>query len=207
AVLVDNSEIGIGDTRLLFTVDPSGAQGFDVAENAKETVLPALTGADSSGDTSRTLLQADALTALCGFMESSVGEASPRALVARALTLVHAHTGATLTGFLSLDSQHPLPRMVLPEKGNIDAHLSRQLTQLVQKRGRSVWLGAGVEGLESESLASFQDAVCVPLRAEGAGLGALHVFKTGPAFDQGEMRFFEALGGYLANRLHLLRAP
>jgi two-component system response regulator HydG len=205
ALLIDNSEIGIGDTRLLFTVEPSGAEVFDAGEHAKETVPPGLTGFDSGADTSQTLLQADALTALCGFMESSVEEASPRALVARALAVVHAHTGATLTGFLSLDSLHPLPRMVLPEKGNIDAHLSRQLTQLVQKRGRSVWLGAGVEGLESESLASFQDAVCVPLRAEGAALGALHVYKMGRAFGEREVRFCEVLGGYLAKSLHVLR--
>jgi two-component system, NtrC family, response regulator HydG len=206
ALLANGSEIGIGDTRLLFTQDPPEEELPRQGEDVVEEVPDLLAGAEMEGDSIQTLLQADALTALCGFMEASVEEASPRALVARALSVVHAHTGATLTGFLSLDLQHPLPRMVLPEKGNIDAHLSRQLTQLVKERGRSVWLGAGVEGLDSESLASFQDAVCVPLRAEGTALGALHVYKTGRPLREREVRFCEVLGGYLAKSLHVVRA-
>ena len=53
----------------------------------------------------------------------------------------------------------------------------------------------------------FQDAVCVPLRAEeGAPLGALHVYKEQRAFTEHQFRFCEALAGCLANNLRVLRS-
>jgi Nif-specific regulatory protein len=205
ARLADGSEIGIGDTRLLFTLDTPEGEAEEHGQETKLETPSVLLAAETGAEASQTLLQADALTALCGFMEASVEEDSTRALVARALSLVHVQTAATLTGFLSLDPEHPLPRVVLPEKASVDAHLSRQLTQRVKERGRSVWLREDREELDSESLASFQDAICVPLLAEKVALGALHVYKTGRAFCMREYRFCEVLGGYLAKSLHLAR--
>jgi transcriptional regulator with PAS, ATPase and Fis domain len=156
-------------------------------------------------------------------MTASVEETSPRALVARALAVVHSQTWATVTGFLSLDPEDPLPKIVLPELASVDIHLSRQLTQRVQREGRLVWLGAKGGGSAGEdSLLSFTDAVCVPLRAAPPGaeagdgarpptednppLGALHVYKSGSFFTERQVRFCQVLAGFLANSLSVLRS-
>src|SRR5262249_22558799 len=132
----------------------------------------------SSGEQPQTVLQVDELTALCSFMTSAVEETSPRALLERALAIVHSQTEAGLTGFLSLDPDDPLPRVVLPEKASVDAHLSRQLTRRVQQEGL-ICLSQTGEAMDSSSLLSFQDALCVLVGRSTAPLGALHVYKSG----------------------------
>jgi Nif-specific regulatory protein len=155
-----------------------------------------------------TNLHPDELTALCEFMGAAVKEGSPRLVVRQALSVLHQQTGATLTGFLSLEDDELLPKIILPDAARVDFDLSRQLTQQAQREGRLIWL-AGQVGLplDSESLLSFQDAVCVILRAGEAALGALHMYKTGSAhFSVREVRFCEVLAGYLASSLGILQA-
>ncbi|HJT77185.1 MAG TPA: sigma 54-interacting transcriptional regulator, partial [Gemmataceae bacterium] len=163
---------------------------------------------DDSGSGLRTILQADELSALCAFMTAAVEEDSPRALVERALATVHTHTWANVTGFLSLDPDEPLPKLVLPEKASVDTHLSRQLTRRVQQEGRPVWLARqGTAGGSGEdSLVSYADALCVPLLVEGVPLGALHVYRHNAPFGERQVRFCEVLAGYLAGSLHVLRS-
>jgi Nif-specific regulatory protein len=220
--LGDGSEIGIGDTRLRFTLRLDGESGGEEAgrPGARNGDARAEHKEDSAADL-KTLMHADELSALCSFMAASLEETTPRALVARALAAVHSQTWATITGFLSLDEEDPLPRIVLPETASVDVHLSRQLTQQVQREGRLVWLAGRSHGSGGEdSLQSFTDAVCVPLRAapsadagDGARtaeqtppLGALHVYKSGTVFKERQVRFCEVLAGYLANSLSVLRS-
>jgi DNA-binding NtrC family response regulator len=227
--LLHGHEIGIGDTRLRFTLDPEGESRPPPQRQAPAsngTTHPGRSAprpADEPGSDFKTLLHADELSALCSFMTSSVEETSPRALVARALAVVHSQTWATVTGFLSLDPEEPLPKIVLPELASVDIHLSRQLTQRVQREGRLVWLGSKGGGSAGEdSLLSFTDAVCVPLRAAAAvteagdaarppsedspPLGALHVYKSGSFFTERQVRFCQVLAGFLANSLNVLRS-
>src|SRR5205807_1503591 len=160
----------IGDTRLRFLIDLADA---DTEERAKMTAaLPVPPLPPPLADVSRTDFQTDALTALCSFMGASVAEMSPRDLILRALRTVHTQTGASVSGFLSLDRDDPLPKIVLPDLTHVDIHLSRKLTQRVQDLGHSVWLGADPDAAhESESLLSFGDAVCVPLQVHDLRLG------------------------------------
>src|SRR5262249_15011412 len=132
-------------------------------------------GSDNpSSDPNHTPLRADEMSTLYAFMAASVGETDPGALIRRALATVPGHTGATRTGALSLDEDTPLPKIVLPEMAQVDVYLSRQLTQSVQQHGRLVWLGARTDSIhQSDSLLPFNDAVCLPLRADGEPLGAL----------------------------------
>jgi DNA-binding NtrC family response regulator len=139
-------------------------------------------------------------------MSAAVEGADAGAVIRNALATVTRHTRATVAGFLSLDEEDPLPRVVHPELAQVDFSLSRQLTQRVQEEGRRVWLKAGVDDFEeSESLLPFQDAVCVPLKAEGAPLGALHVYKSGRYFTEREVRFCELVAAYSAGHLARLQ--
>jgi Nif-specific regulatory protein len=203
--LEDGDEIRIGDTRLRFLVDPADADTAARPKLGAPPVTPPPT--PPLTDLSRTNLHPDELTALCSFMAGSVEEASPRDLITRALATVHAQVGASVTGFLSLDRDDPLPKIVLPDLTHVDFHLSRKLTQRVQDLGKTVWLGShSGDPLESESLLSFRDSVCVPLRVGDVSLGALHVYKSGnEVFKEREVRFCEVLAGYLAHSLHVLR--
>jgi Nif-specific regulatory protein len=216
--LLHGHEIGIGDTRLRFTLVAAGNVAAPPAlDQTPVAPVPAVGHpgngrangkiGDDSGSDFKTLLQADELSSLCTFMTASVGETAPRALVERALGLVHSHTWATITGFLNLDPENPLPKLVLPELASVDIHLSRRLTQRALEEDRLVWLDAeqGPHHQE-ESLLSFSDALCVPLHAEGAPLGALHVYKSGGTFTERQVRFCEVLSGFLANSLRLLRS-
>ncbi len=148
----------------------------------------------------------DDLTVLCQFLTDTGDESDPRVLLRRALETLVGQTRATFAGFLSLDPDTPLPRMIVPERARVDAHLSRQLTQRVQQQGRPVWLGAAAPPVQpSDSLEPFTDALCLPLRAGGPALGALHAYKENDRFGERDLRFGEVLAGSLAASLSTLR--
>jgi transcriptional regulator with GAF, ATPase, and Fis domain len=211
--------IGIGDVRLRFTLDTSSDGTADLpvlAELQKKTEEEvSLVYTASSSDLSRTPFHADELTALLQFMTSSLTQTTPHDLVNLALTTVLRQTQANMAGFLSLDVEEPQFRLILPAQAEVDTHLSRELTQRVQRENRAVWLGAThMRELDSDSLVAFRDAVGIPLRvgqssANGSAsepLGALHVYKSNRPFSEREVGFCEVLAGCLAGTLHVLRA-
>ncbi len=193
--LENGQVIGIGEVRLRFAHEAPAV--------ADPGTLPVVE-VEEQRDT--TFLQMDELSALFRFMNRSLGETTPPRLVEIALDTAVRQTGAQVAGFLSLD-EAPELRLVLPTQAVVDGQLSRQLTQQVQRRGELVWLGAPENrALESDSLASFHDAVCIPLRGPGEPpLGALHVYKAARPFLEREVRFLEVLAGSLAAALHVLR--
>jgi transcriptional regulator with GAF, ATPase, and Fis domain len=207
--LANGQVISIGNTRLRFAVDEDEVPAPKTAAQDPRPSPPDLRTANlgpSPAELNQTLLCADELTPLCQFMTASLEETDPRALIRRALQTIHRQTGAAITGFLSLDHEDPLPKIVLPETARVDIHLSRQLTQAVQRQGQAVWLGAQADEMpESESLLSFKDALCLPLRAGDSPVGAIHVYRTGKLFTERDLRFCEVLAGHLAKSLLLLR--
>jgi Nif-specific regulatory protein len=188
--------ITIGEVHLRFTL----------SEEQKDEDHTSITAVIDVSDT--TLLHADELTALFRFMNHSLAEPTPHRLATLALETILRQTGADMAGFLSLDAAAEL-RLVLPAQASVDRQLSQRLTQQVQQQGRLVWLHSPEDrSFESDSLLSFHDAVCVPLRATAteAPLGALHVYKTTRTFHEREVRFCEVLASSLAAALHLQRA-
>src|SRR5262249_5550298 len=188
--LPDGCEIAIADMRLRFVVTTPGA-------TAEGQVVE---------DDYTTLLAAE-LAVLHDFMTATVKETDASRVVWHTLATVARHTKATVAGFLSLDEEEPLPKMVYPQRARVDFTLSHELTQRVQKDGKHVWLNVAPPDIqwECETL-PFKDAICVPLWAEkGALLGALHVYKSGRFFDERELRFCEVVAGYAANDLARLR--
>ncbi|HEX5271947.1 MAG TPA: sigma 54-interacting transcriptional regulator [Gemmataceae bacterium] len=199
--LMHGDEIGIGDTVVRFLLD--GQPDIAASPTPLEVELPDTPLDDEPS--SRTALLPDELGALCTFMKASLRETAPQALVGRALTTVLNQTGAATAGYLSFDPDD-LPRLVLPQKAQIDAHLSRQLTQRMLTRNRPVWL-AGEGDDTPDSLMSVKDAVCLPLSdSAGRPFAALHVYKNGQGFSEREVRFCEVLAGFLGSCLQLLRS-
>jgi DNA-binding NtrC family response regulator len=200
-------EINIGNAKLRFSTEPS-KEGTE-EQRPLPPPIPEMVLPDSSQTTT---LHADELNALFHFMNKALLETTPRGLVTLALAVAHKHTQADVVGFLGLDEEDPQLKIVLPERSEVDAHLSRELTKRVLREGRRVWLGGEHSvAMESESLLAYRDAMCVPLPPGPQGdkqtpPGALHVYRSNGALGEREVRFCEVLAACLANALHVLRA-
>jgi Nif-specific regulatory protein len=195
--LAHGQEILIGATRLRFSLDTSDTQTAHPSPATQVIEPPGV---------STTSLQTDDLTSLCRFMSGAVEETDPRDLLRRALRTVLKQTGATLAGYLGLDPADPVPKLVLPDDATVDRQLSRQLTLRVQTEGRTVWLGTDLAATRpTDSLVPFTDAMGLPVKAGSEPVGAVHAYKANALFAERDVRFAEALVGYLASGLQVLR--
>jgi len=181
-------------------------------QNFKLRDVPATV--EATADPNDTQLKVDELTALCRFMTEAVATPDPHELIARCLRTILNQTSATLAGYLSLDPNDTMPKVVLPEKAAVDMRLSRRLTERVRHTRKKAWLyGDDQFGNPGESLQLVTDAVCLPLtgglKPDDAGaaepFAALHVYRTGRGFTDREVRFLELTAGFLAPTLEILR--
>lgn len=174
-----------------------------VHEIPPERVVPS----DPSPDETAHQLRMDELTALCRFMTQAVETPTPNDLIALALrTILHQTTGK-VAGYLSLDPEDPAPKVVMPESAAVDITLSKRLTAQAQQQGKTIWLFPELTAAHppTDSLSAFADAICVPLKASGSPFAALHVYRSSPAFTERDLRFTEAVAGYLAHGLEIHR--
>jgi Nif-specific regulatory protein len=201
-ILRDGHEIDIADIGLRFNVIDGGG---DTAENEPlHAVSVPLPPGPAGGESCVTPLQADELAVLHEFMNNSAETTEPRSVIQYALKTLLGHLRATVTGFMGLDQDNNLlPRVIMPDLARVDIVLSRQMIERVQQEGKTIWLKAARPGEldESESLMPFIDAVCVPLKSEGAPFGALHVYRSSKPFHEREVRFCEMIAGYVSNSL------
>jgi Nif-specific regulatory protein len=204
--------IAIGDVRVRFNTQVFKESTDELPAFGAPEPEPVVLAPERPGDSATTTaLHADELTTLFAFMRDSLREPTPHGLVALALECAQRQTQALFAGYLSLDLEDPQLRLVYPPQAAVDVPLSKQLTKVTQREGRSVWLSHSRDGdLESDSLLNFHDALCVPLRAgQDPGsplLGALHVYKKHRTFAERDLHFCEVLAGCLAGTLHTLRA-
>lgn len=162
---------------------------------------------DNLADHHPTPLEPDEMTSLLGFMDASLRESTPSGVIQLALETVHHRLRATIAGFLSLEQDDPLPKMVVPMKSKVDIHLSRKLTQCVAQTGKRAWLSdTQSTDVQTDSVISYQDALVVPIQGGTVPLGALHVYRNGLNFTAREVRYCEALSGHLGRCLHILRS-
>ncbi len=149
----------------------------------------------------------DDLTALCKYMSAAVELRTPHELLDLALRTILNQTAARLAGYLSFDPHEPKPKVVLPEDAALDSHLSRRLTLQATQSGTTVWLFPDLtdKHVPTDSLCAFADAICVPLKASGETLAALHVYRTGRAFQERDVRFIEAVAGFLTHGIEIHR--
>jgi DNA-binding NtrC family response regulator/pSer/pThr/pTyr-binding forkhead associated (FHA) protein len=168
-------------------------------------------------------LEPDEIAALFYFINSALAEMTPHGLVTRALQTVREQTEATICGFLSFDAEDSQLKVVIPTEAEISGDLSQQLTRKVRERGNTICMksqNSDDDLIISQSLAAYDDAICVPLRRQtpadaGGGspgenelgpLGALHAYHAFRAFSANEVRFCEVMASCLANALQVLRA-
>jgi two-component system response regulator HydG len=152
----------------------------------------------------------DELTALTRFMTSAVDMRDANELIRHALRAIVNQTTAKVAGYLNLDPNDPTPKFILPEAASVDVPLSRRLTERVRIERKTVWLSGEASTTDTqrpptESLFAYQDALCLPLAARGDLYAAVHVYRTGSAFADRDVRFIEAISGYLGKALEFHR--
>lgn len=195
APLRHGDEVRVGDTRMTFSlIDPT--PGNPITKRIVKVEEPPPS----------TRLQHDDLTTLCNFMAAAVRQSDQNGLLRLALDAVLHKSNAYLAGFLSDDPNDPVARMVLPETAQVDVQLSKQLIKRAHRDDKPVWLNSDIVDTRTpDSLANYSDALCLPVRAAGRTMGTLHVYRTDGYFAERDLRFCEALVGYLAGALQLLR--
>jgi len=195
AALRHGDEVRVGDTRMTFSL-------IDATPGNPSTKRIIRT--DEPPPSTR--LQHDDLSTLCNFMAAAVRVAEPNGLLRLALEVVLHKTNSYVVGFLSDDPNDPVPRMVLPESARVDVQLSKQLIKRAHRDDRPVWLNSDVVDTRTpDSLANYSDALCLPVRSAVRALGTLHAYRTDGYFAERDLRFCEALVGYLGGGLQLLR--
>ncbi len=203
------------DTLPLYT---NGKPGLDRRTPPPEPVQATKTGFNperfparlTEAEVAASQSKLDELTALTRFMTAAVDMRDANELIRLALRAIVNQTTAKVAGYLNLDPNDPTPKFILPEAAAVDAPLSRRMTERVRVERKTVWLSSDpgkVDALRppTESLFAYQDALCLPLAARGDLYAAVHVYRTGSAFADRDVRFIEAVSGYLGKALELHR--
>ena len=171
--------------------------------------LPGTAPAPALGEsTSETDLRTDELTALCKYMTAAVAVSDALELIRLTLRTVLNQTSAAVVGYLNLDPSDPSPKLMAPDRAAMDVALSRRLTERVRELRRTVWLfGEDRGGLAAgSSLTSFSDAVCLPVfGSDGEPVAAVHAYRTGRGFAERDVKFLEAVAGFLTPALEAHR--
>lgn len=111
----------------------------------------------------------------------------PDEVVGTSLELLRERTRASVVGFLwASDDGQLKPKLVIPEDAAGKVQLSGELTEMVTRQGKAIWIDNEAVGPETKAKQHYADAICVPLVHEGSTLGAIHVYLEEGRFRQGD---------------------
>jgi two-component system, NtrC family, response regulator HydG len=206
AELKNGNEIQIGFVRFRFSLPDES-----VSLSLKSTrVSPA--AATTPGEAPpypSNKLDTKNLAALVQLMMAAVDGKDAADLARLIVHNAYYHTGASFSGFFSLDASAPLAKAVWPENTTVDESLARLLTRRLMRDTKTVWLAEDTATLATMSLPNgVQDAFCLPIRTggnSGETLAALHLSKTGGYFSEKDRLYVEAIAGFAGPLLAGLR--
>ena len=127
-----------------------------------------------------------------------LGCTDPAEVVRVSLDLLRERTKASVAGFLwASDDGQLKPQLVIPEDASGKVQLSGDLTELVIRQGKAIWIDNQRSETGKADLLHFADAICVPLVQEGKTLGALHLYLEQGRFRQSDFEIAIALANIL----------
>ena len=127
-----------------------------------------------------------------------LGCADPDEVVRVSLDLLRDRTKASVVGFLwASDDGQLKPQCVIPEDAAGKVQLSSDLTEMVIRQGKAIWIDNQEEESGTAKLKHFADAICVPLVHDGKTLGALHLYLEQGRFRQSDFEIAIALANIL----------
>lgn len=106
-----------------------------------------------------------------------LGCSDPDEVVRVSLELLRERVRASVVGFLwASDDGQLKPKLVIPEDAAGKVQLSSELTELVIRQGKAIWIDNQEREGNTKVLTHYADAICVPLVHGPTTLGALHVY-------------------------------
>ena len=114
-----------------------------------------------------------------------LGCSDPDEVVRVSLELLRERVRASVVGFLwASDDGQLKPKLVIPEDAFGKVQLSNELTNLVTREGKAIWIDNQQLEEKTRTPQHYADAICVPLFHEGRTLGAMHVYLEKGRFRQ-----------------------
>ncbi|HEX5102328.1 MAG TPA: sigma 54-interacting transcriptional regulator [Pirellulaceae bacterium] len=127
-----------------------------------------------------------------------LGCTDPAEVVQVSLDLLRDRARASVAGFLwASDDGQLKPQLVIPEDAAGKVQLSSDLTEMVIRQGKAVWIDDQKSETSSAGLLHFADAICVPLVQAGKTLGALHLYLEQGRFRQSDFEIAISLANIL----------
>ncbi len=127
-----------------------------------------------------------------------LGIDDPDEVVRVAIDLLHERARASVAGFLWVSDEGRLkPKLVIPENAAGKVKLSKQLTDLVCRKGHAVRIDAQADEESTASLSRFSDAICVPLIHNKTTIAALHLYSERGRFRDSDFEFAVSLANIL----------
>jgi len=191
ARLADGCVLRLGSTEFVFHETPTHPSDANHPDHTQtiihdRSVLapesePAEFGVEALRDTERAH---DFLT-LHQLSMRLLGCSNPDEVVRVSLELLRERVRASVVGFLwSSDDGQLKPKLVIPEEAFGKVHLSNELTNLVTREGKAIWIDNQQLEEKTRAIQHYADAICVPLFHEGRTLGAMHVYLEKGRFRQ-----------------------
>jgi Nif-specific regulatory protein len=127
-----------------------------------------------------------------------LGCTEPDEVVRTSLELLRDRVRASVVGFLWASDEGQLkPKLVFPEDATGKVQLSDELTELVIRQGKAIWIDNQQLEAGAAGLAHYADAICVPLVHEAKTLGAIHVYLEKGRFRQSDFEIAIPLANIL----------
>jgi DNA-binding NtrC family response regulator len=192
AQLIDGAMLKVGSTEFKFcqsSARPTDTSRLDRTQTVIRDRSVALTqepgefGLDALRDDERAH---DFLT-LHQLSMKLLGCSDPDEVVRVSLELLRERTRASVVGFLwASDDGQLKPKLVIPEDAAGKVQLSGELTEMVTRQGKAIWIdNQELEGT-TKVLQHYADAICVPLFHHAKTLGAMHVYLEKGRFRQAD---------------------
>ena len=209
ALLADGTQVQIGSTRMRFRISTSAPADTDwqdkpITQQIKRRTQIQPTEMDHAVQAVlRQPERADDVYALYQLGLRLLEEDRPPELIRTTLEALVERTGASVAGFLWLSEDGQLkPRVVIPDDAGAKLRLSEFLTDLVTRKQQAAWVANSLaRPAESDSLADYADAICVPLVQEAQVIGVLHLYREQRHFRNSDYDFALAVAGILATGL------
>jgi two-component system response regulator HydG len=116
-----------------------------------------------------------------------LGCTQPDEVVRVSLELLRERVRASVVGFLwASDDGQLKPKLVIPEDATGKVQLSGDLTELVTRQGKAIWIDNQELAAKGAAGQHYADAICVPLVHNGTTLGAMHVYLEKGRFKQSD---------------------
>jgi two-component system response regulator HydG len=189
ARLVEGSRLKVGSNEFTYhtsTSRPTGSLGMEHTQTiVRDQVIQSSDTGSFGVDSLKDAERAHDLLTLHQLSLKLLGCSDPDLVIHDSLDLLQRRTKASVVGFLWVSDDGQLkPKLVMPEDAARSVKLNDELTEIVCRQRKAIWVDDQRKDGSSQDLQHFADAICVPLIDQHKTLGALHLYMEKSRFNQ-----------------------